>query len=173
MAKRSKLKAIESKVEKAIEFGGHGRSLGGSLGGSALAALGTGVGAITGLIIGDSEIVLPLDMVCIPAYQAYMIEGTPSMQIYLRAGETIAPTGGNVQDVQEAIDEMIDEVPSAVGPSNLKKPASKYQQAYKKNFYKVAKKYRTKSGRFRSGGFKKTVKEAHKLTKAGMGKKKK
>ena len=54
--------------------------------------------------LADDRIVLPLDMVCIPAYQAYMIEGTPSLQIYVRAGETIIPTGGNVRDVQEALE---------------------------------------------------------------------
>ena len=50
--------------------------------------------------LADERIVLPLDMVCIPAYQAYMIQGAPSMTIYVRAGETIVPTGGNVDDVE-------------------------------------------------------------------------
>ena len=43
-------------------------------------------------------------MVCIPAYQAYLIQGQPAFTIYARAGETIVPTGGNVQDVQEVVE---------------------------------------------------------------------
>ena len=42
-------------------------------------------------------------MVCIPAYQSYMIQGQPAFTVYARAGETIIPTGGNVRDVQEAV----------------------------------------------------------------------
>lgn len=165
MPKRSKTEAAKSKVETATALS----ALGGAVGGP----LGAGIGAVGGLIIGDRQIILPLDMIAIPAFDAYMIQGTPSMKLFLRAGETISPTGGNVKDVEDAIDELIDDMPSVGLPSNLKKPASKYQQAYKKNFHKVAEKYRTKSGRFKSGGFRKTVKEAHKVTKAQMSKSKK
>ncbi|GAG93362.1 unnamed protein product, partial [marine sediment metagenome] len=62
------------------------------------------VGGIGGWILGDSETVFPVDMICIPAYQAYMIEGNPAFTIYARAGETLVPTGGNVQDVQEVVE---------------------------------------------------------------------
>jgi hypothetical protein len=89
---RSKTEAAKSKVESAVALGGLGAGLGGPLGG----ALGAGIG----LIIGDGETVFPLDMVAIPAYQAFMIQGSPSLQIYIRAGETLMPTGGNVEDVQ-------------------------------------------------------------------------
>jgi len=56
---------------------------------------------ITGLIIGDETTVFPIDMVAIPAYQAHMISGSPSIQVYIKAGETLVPTGGNVQDMTE------------------------------------------------------------------------
>lgn len=67
------------------------------------AAIGAG---LIGLIIGDQQTVFPIDMVAIPAYQAYMINGTPSFQVYIKAGETLLPTGGNVDDVEQAYAEL-------------------------------------------------------------------
>jgi len=58
-------------------------------------------GVIVGLIIGDEETVFPIDMVAIPAFQMHMVQGTPSMQVYIKAGETLVPTGGNVADMKE------------------------------------------------------------------------
>ena len=54
-----------------------------------------------GLIIADDKTVFPIDMVAIPAYQAYLISGTPALTVYIKAGETLVPTGGNVLDMQE------------------------------------------------------------------------
>lgn len=71
----------------------------GSVYGPAGAVVGGTVGGLAGLIIADQGMVLPIDMVAIPAYQAFMITGYPATQIYIKAGETIMPTGGNVQDV--------------------------------------------------------------------------
>ena len=95
--------------------------------------------------LADERIVLPLDMVCIPAYQAYMIQGSPSMQIYVRAGETIIPTGGNVQDVQEALMQDISGLePTQVRSNKMerKTKATAYQRKYKKAFAKVAPKHK-------------------------------
>jgi len=61
-------------------------------------------GVMVGLIIGDEETVFPIDMIAIPAFQAHMLTGTPSMQIYIKAGETLVPTGGNVKDMTENMD---------------------------------------------------------------------
>ena len=58
-------------------------------------------GVVVGLIIGDEETVFPIDMVAIPAFQMHMLQGTPSMQVYIKAGETLVPTGGNVADMSE------------------------------------------------------------------------
>jgi hypothetical protein len=113
--------------------------------------------------LADERIVLPLDMVCIPAYQAYMIQGSPSMQIYVRAGETIIPTGGNVQDVAEAM-EMPD-VPTAELHATGRKRKTAYQRAYQKAFKEIAPKYKMKNGKWKKGGFRAAVKAAHK--KAG------
>jgi len=73
-------------------------------------AIGLGVGGLTGLIVGDNNMVFPLDMVAIPAYQAYMIQGTPAATVYIKAGETLMATGGNVDDVREGLMEANAEV---------------------------------------------------------------
>lgn len=118
--------------------------------------------------LADERIVLPLDMVCIPAYQAYMIQGSPSLQIYVRAGETIIPTGGNVKDVQEAMqsdviaDTMLD---GGTNPRGRKRRITAYQRKYKAAFKSIAPKYKLKNGKWKKGGFKAAVKAAHK--KAG------
>tara|TARA_R110001606_G_scaffold392197_1_gene560935 strand:+ start:2052 stop:2465 length:414 start_codon:yes stop_codon:yes gene_type:complete len=71
-------------------------------------------GVMVGLIIGDEETVFPIDMIAIPAFQAHMLQGTPSMQIYIKAGETLVPTGGNVADMNENMDvKAVSEAPSA------------------------------------------------------------
>jgi hypothetical protein len=118
-------------------------------------------------LLADQRIVLPLDMVAIPAYQAYMIEGSPSMQIYIRAGETIVPTGGNVADVQEALDEVEADrsnYPMKAG-GDFKPKASAYQKRYKANFNKIVKDYKKKDGTWKKDGFKKAVKKAHAMSR--------
>lgn len=120
--------------------------------------------------LADERIVLPLDMVCIPAYQAYMIQGTPAMQIYVRAGETIIPTGGNVKDVQEALDDVPEPSIERLRDTTIRKAkrharGTAYQRAYKKAFKELTPKYKLKSGKWKKDGFKKCVRAAHK--KAG------
>lgn len=121
--------------------------------------------------LADERIVLPLDMVCIPAYQAFMIQGTPALQIYVRAGETIIPTGGNVRDVEEAMEgyqgggaqtvpERLEEI-----KKTMKRKPTAYQKKYKAAFKQIAPKYKLKNGKWKKGGFRAAVKAAHK--KAG------
>lgn len=119
--------------------------------------------------LADDRIVLPLDMVCIPAYQAYMIQGSPSLQIYVRAGETIMPTGGNVKDVEEAMqgNEMLEKYDD-INQVVRKRKMTAYQKKYKAAFKSLAPKYKLKNGKWKKGGFKAAVKAAHK--KAGGGK---
>jgi len=150
---RSKTEAAKSKVESAVALGGLGAGLGGPLGG----ALGAGIG----LIIGDGETVFPLDMVAIPAYQAYMISGSPSLQVYIRAGETLMPTGGNVEDVQEVLQSM----DSPQTPSPKKKKLTAYQRKYQKAFASVSGKHKKANGTWKKGGFKAAVKAAHRMLK--------
>lgn len=85
-------------------------------------------GVMVGLIIGDEETVFPIDMIAIPAYQAYMLKETPAMQIYIKAGETLVPTGGNVADMTENMD--IKAVSKA--PAVKKRKPSKWNRYVKK-----------------------------------------
>lgn len=121
--------------------------------------------------LADDRIVLPLDMVCIPAYQAYMIEGTPSMQIYVRAGETIIPTGGNVRDVQEVLESdvalLAGDATAFDAPAVGGRKPSAYQKRYKKHFKALESKYRLKSGKWKKDGFKRCVKAAHAAARKG------
>ena len=103
MAKRSKTEAAESKVKSASTLAGLGGAIG-SVFSPAGGAIGAGLGGVTGLIIGDNTTVFPVDMVAIPAYQAYMITSNPSFSVYIKAGETLVPTGGNVLDMSENMD---------------------------------------------------------------------
>ena len=151
---RSKTEAAKSKVETASALAGIGGYVGGPIG--------AGVGAVTGLIIGDGETVFPLDMVAIPAYQAFMIQGSPSLQIYIRAGETLMPTGGNVEDVQEVIRDL----PADHSSSKPKrKKTTAYQRKYKKAFASVKRKHMKANGTWKKGGFKAAVKAAHRMCK--------
>jgi hypothetical protein len=92
---------IDRAIAKSI-LAAEGAAIGGAIGGP----VGATVGAVSGLIIGDATTVFPLDMIAIPAYQAYLLSGTPAMQVYIRAGETLLPTGGNVEDVQEVVEDL-------------------------------------------------------------------
>ena len=149
---RSKTEAASSKVESAVALGGLGAGIGGPIGGA--------IGAGIGLYIGDGETIFPLDMIAIPAYQAYMINDTPSLQIYIRAGETLMPTGGNVEDVQQVVEAMaVEDTPKP------RKKTTAYQRKYKKAFAKVKPKHMAKNGKWKKGGFKAAVKAAHRMCK--------
>jgi len=96
---RGKTEAAASKVKTATGLA--------SLGGAIAGPIGAGAGAVTGLIIGDDTTVFPIDMVAIPAFQAYLIDGSrggPEFTIYIKAGETLVPTGGNVLDMEQNMD---------------------------------------------------------------------
>lgn len=157
---RSKTEAATSKVESAVALGGLGASLGTAVAPGIGTAIGGSIGATTGLIIGDGQTIFPLDMVAIPAYQAYMINGAPSLQVYIRAGETLMPTGGNVEDVQQVVESMaVQETPKP------RKKTTAYQRKYKKAFAKVKPKHMKKDGTWKKGGFKAAVKAAHRMCK--------
>ena len=114
--------------------------------------------------LADERIVLPLDMICIPAYQAYLIDGQPALTIYIRAGETIVPTGGNVDDYEQGLDEAksLDDIPGRV-PDSRKRKVTAYQKKYKAAFKSIASKHKKKDGTWKTGGFKRAVKEAHRV----------
>jgi hypothetical protein len=68
-------------------------AIAGAIVGSPLGPVGSVVGGVTGgvagLIIGDQTTIFPIDMVAIPAFQAYLIQGTPSFQIFIKEGEVL------------------------------------------------------------------------------------
>jgi len=103
MAKRSKTEAAESKVTSSSALAGLGGAIG-SVFGPGGGAIGAGLGGVTGLIIGDNTTVFPIDMIAIPAYQAHLMQGNPQFTVYIKAGETLVPTGGNVLDMSENMD---------------------------------------------------------------------
>ncbi len=141
MAKRSKSEAAESKVTSASALAGLGGAIG-SVFGPAGGAIGAGLGGVTGLIIGDNTTVFPIDMIAIPAFQAHLMQGNPQFTVYIKAGETLVPTGGNVLDMSENMDiEAAAEAPAkrkrAKGAGLPKKYAkmgfAKGWKAYKKS----------------------------------------
>ena len=79
---------IAERALNAVKYGAYGMRLGAGLG-PAGSVTGAALGAIGGFILGDREMVFPVDMIAIPAYQAYLIQGSPAFQIYIKEGEML------------------------------------------------------------------------------------
>lgn len=108
--------------------------------------------------LADEVTVVPYDMIAIPAHEYFRLNSDPTFQIYIRGGETIMPTGGNVRDVQEVVETMaVEDTPKP------KKRKTARQVAYSKAFKRIAPKYKLKNGTWKKDGFKRCVKEAHRL----------
>jgi len=108
--------------------------------------------------LADEVTVVPYDMIAIPAHEYFRLSSDPTFQIYIRGGETIMPTGGNVEDVQQVVEEMAVEATPV-----RKKRKTAYQRAYKKAFDSLAPDYKLKSGNWKKNGFKACVKAAKKI----------
>ena len=52
-------------------------------------------------------------------------------------------------------------------PEKPKRRSTAYQRRYKAAFKKIQKRYKLKSGKWKKGGFKSAVREAHKMAKRG------
>ena len=61
--------------------------------------------------------------------------------------------------------ETVMETPPATPTPKPKRRSSAYQKRYKANFKKVAKRFKTKSGKWKKNGFKAAVKMAHRMSK--------
>jgi len=123
-------------------------------------AVGTTLGAISGFILGDQETVFPIDMIAIPAYQAYLLSGTPAFQIYIKEGEVLTqviPT-----DAIEAVEAVL-EAPQV--QKKTRKP-SKYNVAYGKHFKAIQNDYKLTNGKWKKNGFKRCGSAARKLARA-------
>lgn len=103
--------ALGRMVDRSINAAKHGKKYQklGAKGGSALGpigalvggALGGALGGIGGFILGDQETVFPIDMIAIPAYQAYLLSATPAFTIYIKEGEVL--TQVQLTDAQESL----------------------------------------------------------------------
>tara|TARA_R110002110_G_scaffold154002_1_gene347713 strand:+ start:489 stop:1004 length:516 start_codon:yes stop_codon:yes gene_type:complete len=100
MGKR--LERAKAKGELATSLAAVGAGVG-VVGGPVGMAIGGGIGAITGLIVGDQTTVFPIDMIAIPAYQAYMITGAPAFQIFIKEGEVLTQVVPTDAQVAEAV----------------------------------------------------------------------
>ena len=110
--------------------------------------------------LADEVTVVPYDMIAIPAHEYFRLNSDPTFQIYIRGGETIMPTGGNVRDVQEVVETVaMEETPKP------RKKTTAYQRKYKKAFAQVKPKHMKKDGTWKKGGFKAAVKAAHRMSK--------
>jgi hypothetical protein len=107
--------------------------------------------------LADEPTIVPYDMIAIPAHEYFRLSSDPTFQIYIRGGETIMPTGGNVEDVQQVVEEMaVEETPVR------KKRKTPRQVAYAKAFKQLAPKYKLKNGKWKKDGFKNCVRASHK-----------
>jgi len=122
------------------------------------------LGGISGFILGDQETVFPIDMVAIPAYQMYMLQGTPAFQIYIKEGEVltqIMPT-----DAMEAEEVLSAGGASSSSASKKRRKKSKYHVAYGKHFKAIQNDYKLKNGKWKKNGFKRCGAAARKLARA-------
>ena len=131
--------ALSDKAEATKELALTGAAIGSLLGPTG-AAIGGGIGGLTGLIVGDNTTVFPIDMVAIPAYQAYLMQGAPQFTVYIKAGETLVPTGGNVLDMTENMD--IEAAGEMSSPKKRKRGAGLPKKFAKMGFSKGWKAYK-------------------------------
>lgn len=144
---------IDEVLDNPLINAAEGAAVGAAVGGP-IGAVG---GGLAGWFLADEGTVMPVDMVCIPAYQSYMIQGSPAFTIYARAGETIMPTGGNVADMQTN-----DIMPTTSKPKKRsKKSAWQRYMGQKKNQIKF------KSGKMKGRLNLKAMSRAFKKTKKG------
>lgn len=118
--------------------------------------------------LADDVITIPIPMIAIPAHESHLLSGSPSMQIYIRAGETIMPTGGAVRDYSEGVEEaeaMQGKALSSATRPKMKNP-TRYQRTYSRTFNQIKKGFQKKDGTWKKDGFKNCVKKAHRLTKS-------
>lgn len=96
-------------------------------------AVGATLGGIAGFILGDQTTVFPIDMIAIPAYQAYMLNGTPAFQIYIKEGEVLTQVQATDAMMSEAI---VEEEPVNVSTPRKRKPGAGLPRKYAKMGFK-------------------------------------
>jgi len=119
-------------------LGGRGGSVLGPFGGAIGGIIGGTLGGISGFILGDQETVFPIDMIAIPAYQAYLLSGTPAFQIFIKEGEVL--TQVQLTDAQESA--VIVETQSTTGKRKRAKGAGLPKKYAKMGFKKGWREYK-------------------------------
>lgn len=129
--------ALSDKAEATKELALTGAAIG-SLMGPSGAVIGGSIGGITGLIVGDNTTVFPVDMIAVPAFEYASIRSNihanASFMVYIKAGETLVPTGGNVLDMSENMD--IEAVAEMSSPKKRRKGAGLPKKYAKMGFKK-------------------------------------
>ncbi len=158
-------KEVVERTAKARAGAKLGAKLGGIVPHPAGRVVGATLGAISGFILGDQETVFPIDMIAIPAYQAYLLSGTPAFQIYIKEGEVLTqviPT-----DAMQS-NEIVEGNPTALAPPKKRvRKKSKYHTSYGKHFKAIQNDYKLKNGKWKKNGFKRCAAAARKLAKGG------
>lgn len=159
--------ALDGDFSRLVERGANARrfaTLGAKLGSVVPVAgsvVGATLGAVGGFILGDDYITFTMPMIAIPAHEAFLLSRPPTQQVYIRAGETLVPTGGNVTDVAQGVAQATS-IEQAIEVPKPRKKTTAYQRRYKKAFKAIANRYKLKNGKWKKGGFKAAVRAAHK-----------
>lgn len=82
-----------------------------------------------------------------------------TVEEYLRLLEVVN------KDPNPSPSDLMDRVPTNEEIIKAKRKPSAYSRKYKKEFRRIAPKYKLKSGKWKKGGFKAAVKAAHKAVK--------
>lgn len=134
----------EQELSERLTSGARGAMVGAKVG-SLVPLGGTAVGAtlggIAGFILGDREIVFPIDMIAIPAYQAYLLQGTPAFQIFIKEGEVLNQV--MLTDAQEA--EAT--VESIVGRDTMSSPKKRKPSKWNRYTAKKSNQIKFKTGK--------------------------
>tara|TARA_R100000700_G_C3170239_1_gene144863 strand:- start:557 stop:886 length:330 start_codon:yes stop_codon:yes gene_type:complete len=77
------------------------------------------------------------------------------------------PRGASIaaEQVNKDVNLVLDKVGAADIPKVVKRKTSAYSKKYSREFKKIAPKFKNKNGKWKTGGFKKAVKAAHKAVK--------
>jgi len=142
-ARESRAKA---KATLASGLGLAGAAVGAPLG-PVGAVVGGAIGGVTGLIVGDEQVTFRVDYVAVPAheYSLLFMGHTPTHTVFIKAGETLLPTGGNVDDVELGIQESVAIEPESK-PARKKKPKLTAYNRFIKSF-QYRKRFKTESGK--------------------------
>ena len=105
--KATRLQRAKAKALLAAAIGASAATAAAPTANPPLIAAAGGAGVLVGLIVGDQQITFPMDYVAVPAFEYSMVRAglAPTHSIFIKAGETLFPTGGNVDDVELGVAE--------------------------------------------------------------------